>query len=255
MFLFPWINFPECLYHHLLEQDSWLCAIFWLSLATVCELSVPGLLRRSRAEIWKTRSLICRWTTSVGFCIDATMRRKMTERDSVSTICRILARCYTVDFKVNFYKFSVIKFLIWFSSYQIIFLFSWEGWWYHATIVSSSLSYPRCPNHLNLPCLTTAALYSEVCNSSLNLLSFNDIPHVHRTTVHYITLHYFTTPLTPQVTSGALTKSYSSIIGELKQVSFQLYALSSPNYADFQPSLSNVYVSVPYVDTHCIQFL
>ena len=33
------------------------------------------------------------------------MRRKMTERDSVSTICQILAHCYTVDFKVNIYKF------------------------------------------------------------------------------------------------------------------------------------------------------
>ena len=26
-------------------------------------------------------------------------------------------------------------------------------------------------------------------------------------TLHYITLHYFTTPLTPKVTSGASTKS------------------------------------------------
>ena len=39
----------------------------------------------------------------------------------------------------------------------------------------------------------------------------------------HITLHYFTTPLTPKVTSGASTKSYMSFIGELKQVSFQLF--------------------------------
>ena len=42
-------------------------------------------------------------------------------------------------------------------------------------------------------------------------------------TLHYITLHYFTTPLTPKVTSGVSTKSYLSFIGELKQVSFQLF--------------------------------
>ena len=35
-------------------------------------------------------------------------------------------------------------------------------------------------------------------------------------------LHYFTTPLTPEVTSGASTKSYSSFTGELEQVIFQL---------------------------------
>ena len=41
--------------------------------------------------------------------------------------------------------------------------------------------------------------------------------------LHYIT--FFTTLLTPEVTSGSSTKSYSSFIGvagELKQVSFQL---------------------------------
>ena len=44
---------------------------------------------------------------------------------------------------------------------------------------------------------------------------------------HYITLHYFITPLTPKLTSGASTKSYLSFIGELKQVSFQLFFKSS----------------------------
>ena len=45
-------------------------------------------------------------------------------------------------------------------------------------------------------------------------------------TLRYITLHYFPTPLTPEVTSGASTKSYWSFIGELKQVSFQLFLKS-----------------------------
>ena len=40
---------------------------------------------------------------------------------------------------------------------------------------------------------------------------------------YFVTLHYITTPLTPEVTSGASTKSYSSFIVELEQVSFQLF--------------------------------
>ena len=55
---------------------------------------------------------------------------------------------------------------------------------------------------------------------------------------HYITLHYFTMPLTPDLTSGESTKSYSSFICELKQAEF------SAVFQKYQCTNSQAFISI-----------
>ena len=53
-----------------------------------------------------------------------------------------------------------------------------------ANTKSSTLVRSRCPNHLNLPCLTTSAtLYTQDYKSTLHFLSFSDTPHIHLTII------------------------------------------------------------------------
>ena len=54
---------------------------------------------------------------------------------------------------------------------------------------SSSLLCSRCPNHLNLPRLTTSAtqlIPRRMHKSSLRFLSFKDIPHIHLTIIRSV---------------------------------------------------------------------
>ena len=54
---------------------------------------------------------------------------------------------------------------------------------------SSTLLRSRCPNHLNLPRLTTSAtqlIPRRLHKSSLRLLSFKDTPHIHLTIIRSV---------------------------------------------------------------------
>ena len=52
---------------------------------------------------------------------------------------------------------------------------------------SSTLLRSRCPNHLNLPRLTTSTTFCtprRLYKSTLRFLSFNDTTHIHLTIIH-----------------------------------------------------------------------
>ena len=51
---------------------------------------------------------------------------------------------------------------------------------------SSTLLRFRCPNHLNLPRLTTSATLCTPRRSTLHFLSFSDTPHIHLTIIHSV---------------------------------------------------------------------
>ena len=58
-----------------------------------------------------------------------------------------------------------------------------------ADIQSSTLIHSRCPNHLNLPRLTTSATLCtprRLYKSTLRFLSFSDTPHIHLTIIRSV---------------------------------------------------------------------